>query len=153
MNCGRSGSCWRSRRHEERRGAGRARCAPSSTCTASQMLGSKDAPVTMVEFTDYQCPFCQRFHTTVFAELKKNYIDTGKVRFYSRDLPLDQLHPNAIAGGGSGALRGRPGAVLELRATHGRETPTSSTWTAWWRTPAAEDGHPGLPHLRGRREI
>ena len=60
------------------------------------MLGSKDAPVTMVEFTDYQCPFCQRFHMTVFNELKKNFIDTGKVRFYSRDLPLDTLHPNAI---------------------------------------------------------
>jgi protein-disulfide isomerase len=61
-----------------------------------QMLGSKDAPVTLVEFTDYQCPFCQRFHMTVFGDLKKNYIDTGKVRFYSRDLPLDSLHPNAI---------------------------------------------------------
>ena len=59
------------------------------------MLGSKDAPVTMVEFTDYQCPFCQRFHVTTFAELKKQYIDTGKVRFYSRDLPLD-FHPNAL---------------------------------------------------------
>jgi protein-disulfide isomerase len=61
-----------------------------------QMLGSKDAPVTMVEFTDYQCPFCQRFHLTIFNQLKKDYIDTGKVRFYSRDLPLDSLHPNAI---------------------------------------------------------
>jgi protein-disulfide isomerase len=64
--------------------------------TGSEMLGSKDAPFTMVEFTDYQCPFCQRFHTTAFTELKKNYIDTGKVRFYSRDLPLDSMHPNAI---------------------------------------------------------
>lgn len=63
--------------------------------TGSEMLGSKDAPLTMVEFTDYQCPFCQRFHTTVFNDLKKNYIDTGKLRFYSRDLPLDSLHPNA----------------------------------------------------------
>ena len=61
-----------------------------------QMLGSKDAPITMVEFTDYQCPFCQRFHTTVFNDIKKNYIDTGKVRFYSRDLPLDTMHPNAL---------------------------------------------------------
>jgi protein-disulfide isomerase len=60
------------------------------------MLGSKDAPLTLVEFTDYQCPFCRQFHVTVFGELKKNYIDTGKVRFYSRDLPLDALHPNAI---------------------------------------------------------
>src|SRR5580658_7678369 len=45
----------------------------------TQMLGSKDAPVTIVEFTDYQCPFCRQFHTTVFNDLKKNYIDTGKV--------------------------------------------------------------------------
>lgn len=59
------------------------------------MLGSKDAPLTVVEFTDYQCPFCQRFHVTTFAELKKNYIDTGKVRFYSRDMPLD-FHSNAL---------------------------------------------------------
>jgi protein-disulfide isomerase len=61
----------------------------------TQMLGSKDAPITMVEFTDYQCPFCRQFHLTVFNDLKKNFIDTGKVRFYSRDLPLDALHPNA----------------------------------------------------------
>jgi len=60
-----------------------------------QMLGVKTAPLTMVEFTDYQCPFCQRFHVTSFIDLKKNYIDTGKVRFYSRDLPLD-FHPNAM---------------------------------------------------------
>src|ERR1700722_14637735 len=55
----------------------------------AEMLGSKDAPLTIVEFTDYQCPFCQRFHTTAFPEIKKNFIDTGKVRFYSRDMPLD----------------------------------------------------------------
>jgi protein-disulfide isomerase len=59
------------------------------------MIGNKDAPITIVEFTDYQCPFCQRFHVTTYAELKKNYIDTGKVRFYSRDLPLD-FHANAM---------------------------------------------------------
>jgi protein-disulfide isomerase len=61
-----------------------------------QMLGSKDAPITVVEFTDYQCPFCRQFHTTTYAELKKNFIDTGKVRFYSRDLPLDSIHPDAV---------------------------------------------------------
>jgi protein-disulfide isomerase len=60
-----------------------------------QMLGSKNAPLTMVEFTDYQCPFCQRFHVASYPELKKQYIDTGKLRFYSRDLPLD-IHSNAL---------------------------------------------------------
>jgi protein-disulfide isomerase len=61
-----------------------------------QMLGRKDAPITVVEFTDYQCPFCRQFHTTVYGDLKKNFIDTGKVRFYSRDLPLDSIHPDAM---------------------------------------------------------
>jgi protein-disulfide isomerase len=59
------------------------------------MLGAKDAPLTIVEFTDYQCPFCRQFHITTFVELKKNYIDTGKVRFFSRDMPLD-FHSNAL---------------------------------------------------------
>ncbi len=59
-------------------------------------MGRDDAPVTMVEFTDYQCPFCRRFESQSFADLKKNYIDTGKVRFVSRDLPLE-FHPNAPA--------------------------------------------------------
>src|SRR5665647_1085864 len=43
-------------------------------------LGKSDAPLTMVEFTDYQCPFCGRFETSTFLEIKKNYIDTGKLR-------------------------------------------------------------------------
>src|SRR5262249_56975486 len=46
--------------------------------------------------TDYQCPFCQRFHVTTFPELKKKYVDTGKARFFSRDMPLMELHSNAM---------------------------------------------------------
>jgi protein-disulfide isomerase len=46
------------------------------------MLGSSDAPVTVVEFGDYRCPFCRQFETAVFPQLKENYIDTGQVKFY-----------------------------------------------------------------------
>ena len=60
------------------------------------MIGDKNAPITIVEFTDYQCPFCQRFHVTTFPELKKKYVDTGKARFFSRDMPLIELHSNAM---------------------------------------------------------
>jgi len=80
-----------------------------------QMLGSKDAPVTMVEFTDYQCPYCQRFHMTLFNEIKKEYIDTGKVRFYSRDLPLDSLHPNAIRAAQAARCAADQGQYWKLR--------------------------------------
>jgi protein-disulfide isomerase len=59
-------------------------------------LGSNDAPVTIVEFTDYQCPYCRQFESTTFTELRKKYIDTGKVRFVVRDFPLVEAHPNAM---------------------------------------------------------
>src|SRR5664279_2445276 len=82
------------------------------------MLGSKNAPLTIVEFTDYQCPFCQRFHVTSFTELKKAYIDTGKVRFYSKDMPLD-FHPNAMRAAMAARCAGEQGKFWELRDTMG----------------------------------
>jgi protein-disulfide isomerase len=69
--------------------------APVEVGVKSAMaLGSASAPVTMVAFVDYQCPFCRRFDLETFPEIKKKYIDTGKVRFVVRDLPLE-FHPNA----------------------------------------------------------
>jgi protein-disulfide isomerase len=82
------------------------------------MLGSKDAPLTIVEYTDYQCPFCQRFHVTAFTELKKAYIDTGKVRFYSRDLPLD-FHPNAMRAALAARCAAEQGQFWKLRDVMG----------------------------------
>ncbi len=58
-------------------------------------LGPPTASVTLVEFSDYQCPFCQRFFQATLPALKKDYIDTGKVRYVFRDFPLDQIHPQA----------------------------------------------------------
>ena len=82
------------------------------------MLGSKEAPFTIVEYTDYQCPFCQRFHVTAFPELKKAYIDTGQVRFYSKDMPLD-FHPNAMRAAMAARCAGEQGKFWELRDTMG----------------------------------
>lgn len=58
-------------------------------------LGLSDAPITIVEFTDYECPYCQQFQSTTFGEIRKKYVDAGRVRFVIRDFPLDN-HPNAI---------------------------------------------------------
>jgi len=59
--------------------------------------GEKDAPVTLIEFSDYQCPFCRRHATTVMPQLITNYVDTGKVRFVMREFPITNLHPRAEA--------------------------------------------------------
>jgi len=57
--------------------------------------GDPNAPVTIVEFSDFQCPFCSRFFIQTLPALQENYIDTGKVKLVYRDFPIDSLHPNA----------------------------------------------------------
>lgn len=59
------------------------------------VLGSKNAPVTLIEFSDYECPFCKRHFTEVYPQLKKDYIDTGKVKLVYRDFPLTFHDPMA----------------------------------------------------------
>ncbi len=49
------------------------------------VLGDKNAPVTMIEFSDYECPFCKRHFTDVYPQIKKDYIDTGKLKMVFRD--------------------------------------------------------------------
>jgi len=56
-----------------------------------RILGNKDAPVTIVEYASLTCPHCMHFATDVLPELKKKWIDTGKVRLVMRDYPLDGL--------------------------------------------------------------
>lgn len=60
-------------------------------------LGDTNAPVTIVEWSDYECYYCGRFHLETFAQIKSKYIDTGKVKFVYRDLPLPDLHQNAYS--------------------------------------------------------
>lgn len=57
--------------------------------------GPEDAKVVIVEFSDFECPYCSRFYQQAYQQIRTTYGD--KVRFVYRDLPLPQLHPNAIA--------------------------------------------------------
>jgi protein-disulfide isomerase len=59
------------------------------------VLGDVNAPVTLVEFSDYECPFCKRHFDQTYVQLKKDYIDTGKVKLVYRDLPLSFHDPLA----------------------------------------------------------
>jgi protein-disulfide isomerase len=78
------------------------------------VLGRADAPVTLVEFTDLECPFCRSFHVGTFERLKREYIDTGKVRFITRDFPLD-FHPNARPAALAVRCAGEQGKFWEMR--------------------------------------
>lgn len=61
-------------------------------------LGNSSAKVLMVEFADYQCPFCEQFFQSTFPQIKKDYIDTGKVKFAYRDFPF-LGHPDTDTAG------------------------------------------------------
>jgi protein-disulfide isomerase len=82
--------------------------------TGVNVLGRADAPVTLVEFTDLECPYCRAFHVGAFEQLKREYIDTGKVRFVSRDFPLD-FHPNARPAAVAVRCAGEQGKFWEMR--------------------------------------
>lgn len=63
-------------------------------------LGKAEAQVAVVEFTDFECPFCQRFHSQTFSQIKETYIDSGKIRYLVRNYPLGfhaQAKPAAVA--------------------------------------------------------
>ena len=84
------------------------------TNLAGYVLGRPDAPLTMVEFTDLQCPFCRQFILTSFDEIKKNWIDTGKLRYISRDFPLD-FHALAMPAARAARCAGEQGKFWEMR--------------------------------------
>jgi protein-disulfide isomerase len=56
-----------------------------------QAQGAANAPVTIIEYASMTCPHCSHFHETTYPEMKKKYIDTGKIRFIFREFPLDPL--------------------------------------------------------------
>lgn len=58
-------------------------------------LGDPNAPVVLVEFIDFQCPFCRRFYTETLGEIEKEYINTGKVLLVMKDFPIESIHAAA----------------------------------------------------------
>lgn len=60
------------------------------------MKGNPNAPITIIEFSDYECPFCGRFYVNTLPLIEENYINTGKVNFVYRDFPIQSIHPNAV---------------------------------------------------------
>jgi protein-disulfide isomerase len=61
------------------------------------VLGNANAKVTIIEFGDYQCPSCRLFWREIEPRLKKEYVDTGKVKLVFRDFPIKEIHPDAPA--------------------------------------------------------
>lgn len=63
----------------------------------AKTLGSPTAKVVVLEYSDFDCPFCARFHDEAFATFRKSYVDSGRALFAFRHLPLESRHPNALS--------------------------------------------------------
>jgi protein-disulfide isomerase len=85
--------------------------------------GSPSAPVTIVQYMSLTCPHCRHFHETVYPELKRRFIDTGKVRYILREFPIGKTSGNATI-----ALRcAAPDKYLEL---HGKFMKRQASWVS-----------------------
>ena len=77
-------------------------------------LGQKNAKVTLVEFSDYQCPFCGRNFQQTFPQIVSEYVKTGKVKYVFREFPLEQIHPFAFKASEAAGCGGEQGKYWEM---------------------------------------
>ncbi len=88
-------------------------------------LGDEDAPVAIIEFSDFQCPFCGKLYNEAGAQVRANYVETGKVRHYFNDFPLP-FHPNAGPTSLASRCAGAQGQFWEM---HDKLFDTQSEWS------------------------
>lgn len=98
-----------------------------------EVMGSADAPVTLIEYASMTCPHCKSFHDRILPDLKKNYVDTGKLKFVLRPFPFD------------GDRRGEAAFMLAKCAPNNNYYPmidalfsTQSVWAAPGTNPVPE---------------
>jgi len=90
------------------------------------VLGSSTAPVTIFEFSDFQCPYCGRHALTTLPKIKETYIDSGQVRYVFKDFPLS-FHPNAPKAAEAARCAGAQGAFWEM---HDRLFMAQGKWSS-----------------------
>jgi protein-disulfide isomerase len=90
---------------------------PSSLdVSADPALGSDEALVTLVEFSDYECPFCIRHFSTTMPLINERLIATGRIQYVFKDFPIAQLHPEAVRAHHASRCAARQGRFWELHA-------------------------------------
>ncbi|MFN8491573.1 MAG: thioredoxin domain-containing protein [Caldilineaceae bacterium] len=91
--------------------------------------GSPTAPFTLNEYSDFQCPFCERYFSQTEAALNEKYVRTGQLRVIFRDFPLEQIHPNALAAHIAARCVGTQSASLFWQM-HDQLFQTQAEWSA-----------------------
>ena len=90
------------------------------------VIGSSDAPITIIEFSDFQCPFCARFHVQTLPLLLEEYIEQGKVKLVFRDFPIQSIHSNALPASVAAECANEQG---QFKAMHDMLFDNQSQWS------------------------
>ena len=100
---------------------------PTVRLAGSHRIGSSRATIAVVEFSDYQCPYCRDFHDRVYPRLKKEFVETGTVQFVHKDLPLKSIHPQALSAAVAASCAGLQKRFWPMHeaiyANHGKLSP------------------------------
>ena len=90
--------------------------------------GESAASITLVEFLDYQCPYCGRFSRETMPQIEKDYIETGKVKYVVVNLPLDAMHKSAFKAAEAVACAGEQGKFWEMHERLFNNQDTIDQW-------------------------
>lgn len=86
---------------------------PADVLSGALILGSSEAKLAIVEFSDYECPFCKKHQGEVKPAIRKAFVDTGKAKYIVLNLPLS-IHPNAPRAAAAGSCAGEQGRYAEM---------------------------------------
>jgi len=78
------------------------------------VMGESSAKVTLIEYSDYQCPFCARHSQQTMPDIIKNYVESGKLKFVMREYPIPNLHPRASAASNAALCAGEQDKYWEM---------------------------------------
>ena len=92
--------------------------------------GAATAKLTLVEFTDYQCPFCSRYVRDTYTQIQKEYVETGKLRYVLMDLPLESIHKSAFKAAEAANCAGDQGKYWEMHRRLFENQKTLDEWNA-----------------------
>src|SRR5882672_4204376 len=84
------------------------------TVEEAQIGGNNKAPVVLIEFADYQCPYCLQFAAETMKQIERDYLDTGRIGFVFRDFPIESSHPYALKAAVAAQCAGAQGRLWEM---------------------------------------
>ena len=84
------------------------------TLTGAASKGRAAAPLVLLEFSDFECPFCGRYSRDTYHQVQREYVDTGKVRYVFRHTPIERTHPNAMKAAEAAECAGGQGKFWEM---------------------------------------